>query len=88
MNRRGRDMAVTDTFSLEEPMQVALAAETVRLMKRAALDRACKVARRTAPFAAIGSLQQYREHRLALENVLVAAEAYVATDTKETDDNG
>jgi hypothetical protein len=81
-------MAVTDTFTLDESMQVALAAETVRLVKRAALERACKVARRTQRHAAIGSLVQYREHRLALENVLLAAEAYVGIDTKEDDDNG
>jgi hypothetical protein len=80
---RGRDMAVVDTFTLDEGMQLALTAESVKMMRLAALARACRVARRTGVHAEIGSLAQYREHARALENVLLAAETYIGMTREE-----
>lgn len=82
---RGRDMAVTDTFTLEEPMVLACVAETAKMMRTAALARACRVARRAQPLAATGSLAQYREYERALERVLDAAEVLVGVGTTEDD---
>lgn len=84
MNRRGRDMAVVDTFTLDESMVLACVAETTRMMRIAALARACKVARRAQPHAKTGSLAQYREYERALVTVLEAAEGLVGiTEEKE-----
>jgi hypothetical protein len=85
---RGRDFDVVDTFSLDEGMQGALIAESVKLMRLAALQRSCRVARRTQRNAALGSLAQYREHERALENVLVAAEAFAGLNPTEDDVDG
>lgn len=84
----GRDMLVVDTFALSDLAIDGIAAESVKMLRLAALARACRIARRAAK-----KLDRYdnaptleREYRRALENVLIAAETYAGIE--QEDDHG
>lgn len=79
MSAKGRDFACVDTFALPEESASLLVGASVVLLRREALTRACRVARRAEV-----ARDRYRhrdvpgaiesEYRRALEAVLDAAE--------------
>lgn len=85
-----RDLGADDTFTLPEETQRAIVTETVRIMRRAALERAITVARRAAKKRRATCMFQEsptadREYVRALETALTAAETYLGMNETEED---